>query len=93
MRKAMSSVSRRHLCDGTVIIQGPHYLTEPVLAQSEIPAGGVMRLVNRFKTVNYFHLTDDFVGGTESWRRLVTARDGAIAVALHGDAAAAARLA
>lgn len=46
--------------DGTVIVQGRHYLKKPILAQAEIPAGDVMRLVNRFKAMNYFHLADDF---------------------------------
>jgi hypothetical protein len=46
--------------DGTVIVQGRHYLKKPVLVQSEIPTADVMKLVSRFKSMNYFQLVDDF---------------------------------
>jgi hypothetical protein len=46
--------------DGTVLVQGEHYLRKPVLAKSEIPVAEVTKLVDRFKAIDYFNLTDDF---------------------------------
>jgi hypothetical protein len=46
--------------DGTVIVEGVHYLRKPVLARSEIPAGDVKKLVERFAAIDYLHLRDEF---------------------------------
>ena len=46
--------------DGTVIVQGEHYLRKPVLAKSEIRSADVRRLVERFKALDYFRLPDAF---------------------------------
>ncbi len=46
--------------DGTVILQGDHYLRKPLLARSEIPVRDVKRLVDRFLAIGYLHLRDDF---------------------------------
>jgi hypothetical protein len=46
--------------DGTVIVEGRYYLRKPVLARSEIPAGEVKKLVDRFLSIDYLHLRDDY---------------------------------
>jgi hypothetical protein len=46
--------------DGTVIVEGRHYLRKPVLAQSEILTGDVKKLVDHFLAIDYLHLRDDY---------------------------------
>jgi hypothetical protein len=46
--------------DGTVIVEGRHYLRKPVLARAEILTGDVKKLVDRFLAIDYLHLRDDF---------------------------------
>ena len=46
--------------DGTVIVEGRHYLRKPVFARSEILTGDVKKLVDRFLAIDYLHLRDDF---------------------------------
>ena len=46
--------------DGTVIVEGRHYLRRPVLARSEIQSSDVKNLVTRFLAIDYLHLRDDY---------------------------------
>jgi hypothetical protein len=46
--------------DGTAIVEGRYYLRKPVLARSEILSRDVKKLVDRFFTIDYLHLPDDF---------------------------------